>query len=59
MEISNQILSDITVFMKYAKFIPELNRRETFDEIVDRNKGMHIKKYPQLKEEINILKQNK
>jgi ribonucleoside-triphosphate reductase (thioredoxin) len=58
MEISNQILSDITVFMKYAKFIPELNRRETFDEIVDRNKGMHIKKYPQLKEEINNVYEN-
>ena len=58
MEISNQILSDITVFMKYAKFIHELNRRETFDEIVDRNKGMHIKKYPQLKEEINNVYEN-
>jgi ribonucleoside-diphosphate reductase alpha chain len=58
METSNQILSDITVFMKYAKFIPELNRREAFDEIVDRNKEMHIKKYPQLKEEITNVYEN-
>ena len=29
MELSNKILSDITVYMKYAKFVPKLNRRET------------------------------
>jgi len=46
------ILSDITVYMKYAKFIPELNRRETWEELVTRNMEMHIKKYPQLKQEI-------
>ena len=38
MEVSNKILSDITVYMKYAKYIPELNRRETWDELVTRNK---------------------
>jgi len=53
MNTSNKILSDITVHMKYAKFIPELNRRETWDEIVYRNKSMHIKKHPQLKDDIN------
>lgn len=52
MTISNQILSEITVFMKYAKYLPELNRRETWEELVTRNKEMHIKKYPQLAEEI-------
>ena len=45
MELSNKILSDITVYMKYAKYIPELNRRETWEELVTRNKNMHIKKY--------------
>jgi ribonucleoside-diphosphate reductase alpha chain len=39
--------------MKYAKFVPELNRRETWEELVTRNKNMHIKKYPNLKNEIN------
>jgi len=53
MEVSNKILSDITVHMKYAKYIPELNRRETWDELVTRNKKMHQKKYPHLKDEIN------
>ncbi len=52
MEISNQILSDITVYMKYAKYVPELNRRETWEELVTRNKNMHIKKYPDLTDEI-------
>jgi ribonucleoside-diphosphate reductase alpha chain len=52
MELNNQILSEITVYMKYARYIPELNRRETWDELVTRNKNMHIKKYPSLKEEI-------
>ena len=52
MEISNQILSEITVYMKYAKYLPELNRRETWEELVTRNKEMHVKKYPKLREEI-------
>jgi len=52
MEISNKILSDITVYMKYAKYLPELNRRETWEELVTRNKEMHQKKYPALRDEI-------
>jgi len=52
MEISNKILSEITVYMKYAKYIPELNRRETWEELVTRNKQMHQKTYPQLTDEI-------
>ncbi len=52
MDISQSILSDITVYMKYAKFNPELERRETWNELVDRNKAMHIKKFPQLADEI-------
>ena len=52
MDISQKILSDITVFNKYAKYIPEIQRRESWDEIVDRNMAMHIRKYPQMKDEI-------
>lgn len=52
MDISNRILSDITVYMKYAKYVPELKRRETWQELVTRNMEMHIKKYPQLEKEI-------
>lgn len=57
MDISNRILSEITVHMKYARFVPEKNRRETWNELVTRNKEMHQKKYPQLKDEIeNVYK---
>jgi ribonucleoside-diphosphate reductase alpha chain len=52
MLLESQILSEITTFMKYAKYIPEKQRRETWEELVDRNKNMHIERYPQLKEEI-------
>ena len=47
MNKEHNILSDITVWMKYAKFIPELNRRETWEELVTRNMDMHIAKFPQ------------
>jgi ribonucleoside-triphosphate reductase (thioredoxin) len=52
MELSNEILSDITVHMKYAKYQSEVQRRETWEELVTRNKEMHIKKYPAIKDEI-------
>jgi ribonucleoside-triphosphate reductase len=52
MDISNRILSDITVHMKYAKYLPELQRRETWEELVTRNKEMHLSKYPALSAEI-------
>ena len=53
MNIANKILSDITVHMKYARYLPEKNRRETWEELVTRNKKMHMKKYPDLKGEID------
>ena len=52
MEISNRILSEITVYMKYSKYLPELKRRETWYELVTRNMEMHIKSYPHLEQEI-------
>lgn len=52
MKEESKILSEITVHMKYAKYIPEKQRRENWDELVQRNKEMHLKKYPQLSEEI-------
>ena len=53
-ELNKKILSDLTVHMKYAKFIPELNRRETWNELVTRNKEMHQKRYPQLTDQIQL-----
>jgi len=48
----SQILSEITTHLKYAKYNPEKSRRETWDELVTRNKEMHTKKFPHLAEEI-------
>ena len=52
MNIAQEILSDITVHMKYSKYLPEQKKRESWKELVDRNKEMHIRKYPQLAEDI-------
>ena len=52
MDLSNRILSDITVHMKYARFIEQEGRRENWNELVQRNMEMHIKKFPSLKSEI-------
>jgi ribonucleoside-triphosphate reductase len=54
-ELNKKILSDITVYMKYAKYLPELNRRETWEELVTRNKEMHQKRYPEL---YNAIEEN-
>ena len=54
MDLGLKILSDITVFSKYAKFTPSKQRRETWDEIVDRYEQMMIDKYPKLKDAIKI-----
>jgi ribonucleoside-triphosphate reductase len=52
MNVSQEILSSISVYMKYSKYLPEKQRRETWEELVTRNMEMHIKKFPNLEEEI-------
>ncbi len=52
MDVTQEILSEITTYMKYAKFVPEKNRRETWHELVTRNKEMHQAKFPKLHDEI-------
>jgi len=42
---TQQILSDVVVYTKYAKYLPNLKRRETWSEIVDRYLQMMIKRY--------------
>ena len=45
MELQQEILSEITTNMKYAKYLPLEFRRESWKEIVERNKEMHKKKF--------------
>ena len=57
MNITQEILSDIVVYNKYAKYLPTKQRRETWEELVTRNKEMHQAKFPKLKEEIEEVYQ--
>lgn len=53
MNKEQEILSEITIFNKYSKYKPEVNRRETWEELCDRYKDMMINKYPNLMDDIN------
>ena len=55
MDVTQGILSEITTYMKYSKYVPEKKRRETWEELVTRNKEMHQTKFPQLKDEIEEI----
>ena len=57
MNVEQSILSDITVYMKYAKYNSGQKRRETWEELVTRNKQMHQGKFPQLHDEIEKVYQ--
>lgn len=48
MEKDKEILSEITVHMKYARYLPNKERRETWKELVRRNRDMHVKMYKHL-----------
>lgn len=52
MNESTSLLSDIIIYMKYARFIPELKRREMWREIIERNLSMQIKRYPVIEAQI-------
>lgn len=51
-DVSVKILSDITVFTKYAKFLKEKNTRESWADICDRYQDMLVRRYPSLSDEI-------
>lgn len=52
MDLGLEALSKTTVWSKYAKYLPEVKRRETWEEVVARYEIMLMKKYPELKKEI-------
>lgn len=58
MDLSQRLLSDITIFQKYAKFNPAISRRENWVEICDRNSSMHKRKYPDLALDIDTIYQH-
>jgi len=48
MELASKIMSDITIYMKYAKWLPLEFKKESWDMIVDRNLQMHLAKLKEL-----------
>jgi ribonucleoside-triphosphate reductase (thioredoxin) len=52
MELNQEILSDLIVHMKYARYLPEHKRRETWPEICQRYEFMMVEKYPHLRADI-------
>jgi len=56
--LDKKILSDITVYTKYAKYLPNKERRETWEELVTRNMEMHVAKFPKMKESIEQVYKN-
>ena len=52
MDLNQQILSDLIIYMKYSRYLPTLQRRETWPEICQRYENMMIEKYPKLQRDI-------
>ena len=53
MDQSLKILSEITIYTKYARYLENEQRRESWNEIVNRVRGMHLSHYPQVASLIN------
>ena len=45
-------IQDYMLASRYARFLPEKGRRETFAEAVARVRDMHLRRYPQAREDI-------
>lgn len=43
--MSLKALSDYTIYAKYARYVPEKKRRESWDEMIDRVFEMHMKRF--------------
>jgi len=46
-------IQDYMLVSRYARFLPEKGRRETFEEAVNRVRNMHLRRYPAATEDIN------
>ena len=61
--MSVKALQDYTYYSKYARYNKEEGRRETWAEAVDRVKQMHLRRYPQVADDIEwafeMVKQKK
>ena len=58
MNLSNKLLSDTVTYKNYARYLPHLARRESFEEIVNRKMIMDLDKFGSLSKSLskNIMK---
>src|SRR5690554_661548 len=54
MNNSTKILSDVTVWNKYSRYLPDLMRRETFEEVCDRYENMMSLRYPDVTDILRV-----
>ncbi len=52
MNQSNKLLSNVTAFRTYAKYLSHLGRRESLEETINRNMLMHLERFPHLSKDI-------
>jgi ribonucleoside-diphosphate reductase alpha chain len=52
MNLSNKLLSDVTAFRTYSKYMQHLGRREVLEETINRDMNMHLNRFPKLSAEI-------
>jgi len=52
MNLSNKLLSDIVHYRTYAKYLQFQQRRELFEESVNRTMTMHLERFPKLSRDI-------
>ena len=49
-----RFMSDLVIYNKYANYLPELGRRQTWEECVDEVVAMHKRKYPHVHDDIDF-----
>ena len=52
MQLNQRILSELIIHMKYARYLPDLQRRELWSEICERYGAMLVERYPHMRDEI-------
>lgn len=56
MNKSNKLLSDLVIYTKYARYVPELGRKETWQEIVKRSEDMHLRRFAGRSRMVGLIK---
>jgi ribonucleoside-diphosphate reductase alpha chain len=57
MHPTTKLLSDVTVFAKYARYEKSRGKRESWTRLVDRNKAMHLKMYAHIESAAALIEE--